>query len=169
MNRMQSILVRRSSCLLRNQLLRMTQRVTSGRQYTNMSDVIPHQDLTSIGLGGHSPVGLLQTVLDYVHLHTGLPWWATIATVTVTIRLAMVPLSIKTYTYGANFVNVRVEAAGINANIMKLRQEGRDKEADEECARLVNFFADNNASPLKMIITPCLQVTYVLLYFIISP
>lgn len=160
----------RVSCLVRNRSLFAAQHVTvSRRRYTQTplhqdltplhQDLVPlHQDLASLGLGGYSPVGLLQTALDYTHLHTGLPWWATIAMVTVALRLMMLPLSIKMFTYGTNLVNVKEGAASITTNIGQLRKEGRNKEADDECVRLVDYFADNKASPLKIMTMPFLQV-----------
>lgn len=32
----------------------------------------------SLGLGGYSPVGLVQNLLEFVHISCNMPWWATI-------------------------------------------------------------------------------------------
>ena len=42
--------------------------------------VAPGDHLSSLGLGGYSPIGLIQSSMDWIHVHTGLPWWASILT-----------------------------------------------------------------------------------------
>lgn len=32
----------------------------------------------SLGLGGYSPVGLLQNFMEFLHISCGMPWWTTI-------------------------------------------------------------------------------------------
>ncbi|XP_017594831.1 PREDICTED: mitochondrial inner membrane protein OXA1L [Corvus brachyrhynchos] len=39
--------------------------------------------LQELGLGGSSPVGLIQNLLEWLHLELGMPWWAAIAAVAV--------------------------------------------------------------------------------------
>lgn len=38
------------------------------------------QSLLELGLGGYSPVGLIQNFLELLHLDVGLPWWGAIVT-----------------------------------------------------------------------------------------
>lgn len=46
--------------------------------------------LKTLGLDyGWGPTSLMQTVLESVYVHTGLPWWASIAVVALGIRLAL--------------------------------------------------------------------------------
>lgn len=42
--------------------------------------VHPNGEVTfdSIGLGGYSPVGLLENFMEFVHINCNLPWWETI-------------------------------------------------------------------------------------------
>ena len=53
--------------------------------------------LNSIGLAQtwHWPADIIQHALEYVHVYTGLPWWGTICTVTVLVRLLMFPIYLK--------------------------------------------------------------------------
>lgn len=34
--------------------------------------------LESIGLGGYSPVGLIQRFMEFMHISYDIPWWTTI-------------------------------------------------------------------------------------------
>nr|O13375.1 RecName: Full=Mitochondrial inner membrane protein OXA1; AltName: Full=Cytochrome oxidase biogenesis protein OXA1; AltName: Full=Oxidase assembly protein 1; Flags: Precursor [Kazachstania servazzii]AAB82601.1 Oxa1p [Kazachstania servazzii] len=53
--------------------------------------------LNSIGLAQtwHWPADIIQHALEYVHVYTGLPWWGTICTVTILVRLLMFPIYVK--------------------------------------------------------------------------
>lgn len=31
-----------------------------------------------LGLGANTPVGLIQNILEYIHINLGLPWWGAI-------------------------------------------------------------------------------------------
>ena len=33
---------------------------------------------TELGLGGYTPIGLLQSAMEFLHMSVGLPWWGTI-------------------------------------------------------------------------------------------
>lgn len=36
------------------------------------------QSLTELGLAGYTPVGLIQHLLEFMHVDLGLPWWGAI-------------------------------------------------------------------------------------------
>ena len=58
------------------------------------TEALAGETLGDVGLGGYSPVGLLQSMFDVIHSTTGLPWWMTIVVGTVCLRTAMIPLTI---------------------------------------------------------------------------
>lgn len=35
--------------------------------------------LAELGLGSYTPVGLIQNLLEFIHMDLGLPWWGAIA------------------------------------------------------------------------------------------
>lgn len=37
------------------------------------------QSFSELGLGSHTPVGLIQNLLEFMHVNAGLPWWGAIA------------------------------------------------------------------------------------------
>lgn len=52
--------------------------------------------LKSIGMGqGWGPTSLMENYFELVHVYTGLPWWATIVTCTIVLRVALLPLFFK--------------------------------------------------------------------------
>lgn len=38
------------------------------------------QSFSELGLGSYTPVGLIQNLLEFMHVNLGLPWWGAIAT-----------------------------------------------------------------------------------------
>lgn len=36
------------------------------------------QSLAELGLAGYTPVGLIQNLLEFIHVDLGLPWWGAI-------------------------------------------------------------------------------------------
>lgn len=44
-----------------------------------LPDIVPEASFRSIGLGGFTPVGLLQEALEFLHVSVDLPWWGAIA------------------------------------------------------------------------------------------
>ncbi|KAI5956033.1 hypothetical protein KGF57_003519 [Candida theae] len=52
--------------------------------------------LESIGLAqGWGPTSIIEKLLEFTHVYTGLPWWGTIAVLTVAIRVVLFPLYVK--------------------------------------------------------------------------
>ncbi|KAI3406452.1 hypothetical protein KGF56_000583 [Candida oxycetoniae] len=52
--------------------------------------------LQSIGLGeGWGPTSIVENLLEVCHVYTGLPWWGTIAAVTIAVRVVIFPLYVK--------------------------------------------------------------------------
>lgn len=37
------------------------------------------QTFSELGLGSYTPVGLIQNLLEFMHVNIGLPWWGAIA------------------------------------------------------------------------------------------
>ena len=51
------------------------------------------ETFSSLGLGGYSPVGLLQSSMELIHNTTGLPWWGAILVSTLCIRVLFLPVN----------------------------------------------------------------------------
>ncbi|EDK47586.1 conserved hypothetical protein [Lodderomyces elongisporus NRRL YB-4239] len=72
--------------------------------FSDLADKVPvtslHSDqlgyLKSIGMGqGWGPTAIIENLLEICHVYTGLPWWGTIAVVTVGIRVVLFPLYVR--------------------------------------------------------------------------
>ncbi|KAG0282865.1 Mitochondrial inner membrane protein oxa1l [Linnemannia gamsii] len=123
-------------------------------------------DLKAMGLVNFSPVGALESVLEAVHITTGLPWWATIAATTVAIRTALVPFIVKLQGNTARLHNVKPQLERLTEN-MKLAKETNDTAALARfSAQTQELFAKNDCNPLKSLMLPLLQAPVMISFYL---
>ena len=46
---------------------------------TDIIQAAAEQSFAELGLGSYTPVGLIQNLLEFMHVNLGLPWWGAIA------------------------------------------------------------------------------------------
>ena len=123
-------------------------------------------DLKAMGLVNFSPVGGLETVLEAIHISTGLPWWATIAVTTVAIRTALVPFIVKLQGNTARLHNVKPQLDRLTEN-MKLAKETNDTAALARFStQTQELFAKNDCNPLKSLMLPLLQAPVMISFYL---
>lgn len=87
------------------------------------------------------PPDLFQHIFEYTHVYTGLPWWATIAVVTVGMRLAMLPMYYKASDTTARFTKLQPEMQ----NILEEYQKSKDPmEGQKALMKRKKLMADHN-------------------------
>lgn len=123
-------------------------------------------DLKAMGLVHFSPVGGLETILEAVHISTGLPWWATIAATTVAIRTMLVPFIVKLQGNTARLHNVKPQLERLTEN-MKLAKESNDTAALARfSAQTQELFAKNDCNPIKSLILPLIQAPVMISFYL---
>lgn len=121
---------------------------------------------SSLGLGGYSPVGLLQWALEYVHISLDLPWFATIALSTVIIRTLLTPLVIISQRNAAVMRNVLPEMQDCQNRVSEARQMGNSVEYAQANQELMGLMKSKGFNPLKNMLIPFAQMPIFLSYFI---
>lgn len=116
-------------------------------------------DLASLGLGGITPVGLLQNMLEMVHVHLGLPWWASIALCTVTMRALMFPLVLHLQKNTIRMNNIRPDMQKMMEKVKEYKAAGNNEMVAVESANLLKLFEKNDCSPAKLFLAPLVQVS----------
>ena len=131
---------------------------------TTPSDILnslpPQGDFASLGLGGHSPVGLIQSSLEWLHVQVGLPWWASIIISTIFLRSLLFPLGVKMQINAAKLNNIRPQTEEIMTKMREYQQMGNTMMAGQYSAQLMMLYKRHDCSPLKMMIMPFVQVRY---------
>ena len=131
----------------------------------NLTDLAPQGDLASLELGGYTPIGLLQTTLDFVH-QCGVPWWAAIAGLTVLLRLTMFPLVVKLQANAVRMNNIRPQLDKLTARMKQHKQAGNDLLAAQVLAEMQQLYIKNKCHPIKMMGMPLLQVPVFISFFL---
>ncbi len=128
--------------------------------------VAPGDHLSSLGLGGYSPIGLIQSSMDWIHVHTGLPWWASILTCTVILRTALLPIAIKMQANTARMNNIRPETEKLMAKIKHHNRFGHHNQTAIANNKLLDLYREHNCSPLKLALAPFIQIPIFISFFI---
>ncbi|KAG0254596.1 Mitochondrial inner membrane protein oxa1l [Mortierella polycephala] len=123
-------------------------------------------DLKAMGLVNFTPIGGLETILEAVHVSTGMPWWATIAVTTVMIRTALVPFIVKLQGNTARLHNVKPQLERLTEN-MKLAKETNDSAALARfSAQTQELFKKNDCNPIKSLMLPLLQAPIMISFYL---
>ncbi|CAB3260700.1 unnamed protein product [Arctia plantaginis] len=103
----------------------------------------------SLGLGGWSPVGLVQNCLEYLHVSLDIPWWGAILIGTVVVRVVMFPLVIMSQKNTARMNNNLPEIQLLQLKMTQARQTGNQLEAARYAQEMMAFMKEKGLNPLK--------------------
>jgi len=107
------------------------------------------------------PEGIFQHIMEYVHVYSGLPWWATIFAVTMGTRALMLPLYLSSSDASARMARVKPELTDIMERTKKATDQRDIQMAMIERRKLMK---DNNIKVLNMA-KPLLSVPIFLGFF----
>ncbi|KAL7747636.1 hypothetical protein RI367_006925 [Sorochytrium milnesiophthora] len=132
---------------------------------TNVAHAIG--DLKLAGLASSwTPVGWVQQGLEALHVSTGLPWWASIAVMTVGIRTLMLPLVIKLQRDMATLANIKPELDAITAEMQKAKVNNDNVKLQQSARAAQDLFTKHNTHPLKALGMPLLQAPIMISFFL---
>ena len=81
--------------------------------------------LREIGIDfGWGPTSMLQFVVEHIHIYAGIPWWASIITLAVGVRVALFPLYLKASESAARSTAMARVAEPIQARMKETRRTG---------------------------------------------
>jgi YidC/Oxa1 family membrane protein insertase len=114
------------------------------------------------------PMAFVEWILTGVHDTTALPWWATIAVTTATVRLAFVPFQIYQSRSIAKMALIKPQMDALNAQMRAGGAKGTDKgiaEAEEARKALSVLFARHNLRPWMSIVGAVTQLPLWITFF----
>ncbi|XP_076370973.1 mitochondrial inner membrane protein OXA1L-like [Tachypleus tridentatus] len=121
--------------------------------------------LENIGLGGWTPVGLVQNCLDYLHVTAGVPWWLSIVLGTLVVRTLMFPLMIKAQQNAAKLNNNLPQMQILQLKLTEARKSGNSMEAARYANELMVFMKEKDVNPLKGLLVPLVQAPVFISFF----
>lgn len=122
--------------------------------------------LAELGLAGHTPVGLVQNFLEFMHVDLGLPWWGAIVAGTVLARLAVFPVIVKGQREAAKLNNVLPEMTKLTTRMNEAKQSGNKFEFAKAYSDLNLFQKKHDVNPLRGFLVPLVQAPVFISFFI---
>ncbi|CAG9864608.1 unnamed protein product [Phyllotreta striolata] len=122
--------------------------------------------LASLGMGGYTPVGMIQNCLQYLHCDLGMEWWAAIALGTLVARILMFPLVVIAQRNAAKMNNYLPQVQILQLKMTEARQCGNQFEAARYSQEMMTFMKEKGLNPLKNMIVPLAQMPVFVSFFV---
>uniref|UniRef100_A0A3P8UWU4 OXA1L mitochondrial inner membrane protein n=1 Tax=Cynoglossus semilaevis TaxID=244447 RepID=A0A3P8UWU4_CYNSE len=119
-----------------------------------------------LGLGANTPVGLIQNILEYIHINLGLPWWGAIVLGTVVVRLVVFPIMVKGQREAAKLNNIMPDMVRLNNKMSEAKQSGNKFEFAKAYSELEMCQKKHGVNSLKTFLVPFVQAPIFLSFFL---
>jgi YidC/Oxa1 family membrane protein insertase len=124
------------------------------------------QSFTELGLGSYTPVGLIQNLLEFMHVNLGLPWWGAIATCTVLARCLVFPLIVKGQREAAKIHNHLPEIQKFSTRIREAKLAGDHTEFYKASSEMTLYQKKHDVKLFRPLILPLTQAPIFISFFI---
>ncbi|XP_073431569.1 mitochondrial inner membrane protein OXA1L [Dendrobates tinctorius] len=124
------------------------------------------QSLSELGLGGYSPVGLIQNFLEILHVDVGIPWWGAIVTGTVLARILVFPLIVKGQREAAKLNNHMPQITALSAKMNDAKRSGNRFEFSKAYSDLTLYQKKHDVNPLRGFLVPLVQAPIFISFFV---
>lgn len=123
-------------------------------------------NFVSLGLGGWSPVGIIQNCFEYLHFDLGIEWWTAIMIGTICVRTIIFPLVLISQRNSAKLNNNMPQMQHLQQKMTEARQTGNAIESARYSQEMMTFMKDKGVNPLKNMIVPFAQAPLFISFFI---
>ncbi|XP_057642038.1 mitochondrial inner membrane protein OXA1L [Chionomys nivalis] len=124
------------------------------------------QSFAELGLGSHTPVGLIQNLLEFMHVDLGLPWWGAIATCTVVARCLIFPLIVKGQREAAKIHNHMPVIQKFSTQIKEAKLAGDQAEFYRATIEMTRYQKKHDIKLFRPLILPLTQAPIFISFFI---
>uniref|UniRef100_A0A8C6UIV9 OXA1L mitochondrial inner membrane protein n=1 Tax=Neogobius melanostomus TaxID=47308 RepID=A0A8C6UIV9_9GOBI len=131
-----------------------------------LQTVATDSTLAELGLGANTPVGLVQNLLEFMHLDLGLPWWGAIVVGTVLARCVVFPVIVKGQREAAKMNNVMPEITKLTNIMNEAKQSGNKFSFAKAYSDLTLFQKKHDVNLLRGFLIPMVQAPIFMSFFI---
>ncbi|XP_025726143.2 mitochondrial inner membrane protein OXA1L [Callorhinus ursinus] len=124
------------------------------------------QSFAELGLGSYTPVGLIQNLLEFMHVNLGLPWWGAIAACTVLARCLVFPLIVKGQREAAKIHNHLPEIQKFSTRIREAKLAGDNAEFYKASSEMTFYQKKHDVKLFRPLILPLTQAPIFISFFI---
>ncbi|GBN36963.1 Mitochondrial inner membrane protein OXA1L [Araneus ventricosus] len=122
--------------------------------------------LASLDLAHWTPVGLIQMLLEYLHISCEMPWWGAIVASTIVARILLLPILIKTQRNTINMSNYMPQLQYLQAKFGEARKSGNAMEASRYALEITQYMKKHNFNPVKSALLPLAQAPVFISFFL---
>ncbi|CAE6417882.1 unnamed protein product [Rhizoctonia solani] len=122
-------------------------------------------DFAAAGFGGLWPSGWVQTSLEFLHVQTGLPWWASILVLTAIVRTSLLPLNLGLVGNASRLARVQPQLAVLTEQIKRARDAGDSAALQHAGFKAQKLLESGGANPFKGLLGPLVQMPVALAFF----
>ncbi|KAJ2781212.1 hypothetical protein H4R18_003031 [Coemansia javaensis] len=123
-------------------------------------------DLARYGLETSMPTQVAQYVLEYVHVATGLPWWAAIGVAVVGFRAATLPLAAWSHKHHVNAMQHQPEMTALMSKVNAASAEKNMVASQMYLQQINNLRARHNISMAKPLVGNLIQIPFAVVMFL---
>ena len=123
------------------------------------------ETFASLGLGGYSPVGLIQSSMELIHNTTGLPWWGSIVLSTLCLRLLFIPVNIYLQKNAIKMHNVNPEIEKMKEKQQVYMLAGNLELANHERNKMNAVFKKHGIRPVLSVMPAIFQGVFMVSFF----
>ncbi|KAH8380198.1 hypothetical protein KR009_009443 [Drosophila setifemur] len=134
-------------------------------QVAEVGNFANEASFASVGLGGYSPVGLVQNCMEFLHCTWDLPWWGAIAVGTLVVRTIIFPLVIVAQRNSAKMNNNMPQMQLLQLKMTEARQSGNAIESARYAQEMMLFMKEKGVNPLKNMVVPLAQAPLFISFF----
>ncbi|XP_058679199.1 LOW QUALITY PROTEIN: mitochondrial inner membrane protein OXA1L [Ammospiza caudacuta] len=121
--------------------------------------------LEELGLGGSTPVGMIQNLLEFLHLDLGLPWWGAIAAGTVGARVLLLPLVLRGQREAARLSRHLPQLQRLSRRVAEAKRGTDPNQVAVAYSELVSYQRRHNVNPLRGFLVPLVQTPLFVSFF----
>lgn len=120
----------------------------------------------TLGLGGYTPAGLIQSAMEYLHIGQDLPWWGVIICGTIVVRTIIFPLVIMAQRNAAKMGNNMPQMQVIQMKMSEARSTGNHFESARLAQEMMQFMKEKDLSPFRSMLVPLAQAPLFISFFV---
>uniref|UniRef100_H2ZX33 OXA1L mitochondrial inner membrane protein n=1 Tax=Latimeria chalumnae TaxID=7897 RepID=H2ZX33_LATCH len=121
--------------------------------------------LVELGLGGYTPVGIVQNILECIHMDLGLPWWGAIVVGTVLARCLVFPVIVKGQREAAKLNNHLPQITKLTNSMNEAKTSGNKFEFSKAYSELMMYQKKHDVNPIRGFLVPLVQVRLWFFFF----
>ncbi|XP_064416439.1 mitochondrial inner membrane protein OXA1L [Latimeria chalumnae] len=122
--------------------------------------------LVELGLGGYTPVGIVQNILECIHMDLGLPWWGAIVVGTVLARCLVFPVIVKGQREAAKLNNHLPQITKLTNSMNEAKTSGNKFEFSKAYSELMMYQKKHDVNPIRGFLVPLVQAPIFISFFI---